>query len=293
MSQLKVTLCFHEDAGHVTNQALSDITQTLESYHFVVSHLNLADIDKESIKDHFKKTDIVLAYGGDGTVHHVLQHLLEMNSPPIYGIIPGGTANDFARTLNMPINPMKAAEVIGQLKTEKIDIGEFNNHYFLNFFGLGLVTETKQAVSASSTKELLGRFSYYLNSLRSLNNPKPFHLNLRSNTKNYDGDAIMVMVGNGQYTGGVRAFFNQADTSDGAFDVLIIKDASARSLFDIVKANITPDPEQLEGIDYFRATELEIDTTPTQPIDCDGEDGGVTPATLKILPQRLTMLTGR
>lgn len=292
MSDLQITLCFHEDAGQVDRDRLNDIVSTLERTHFSVTELNLANTTNQDINSAFQDSHIVTAYGGDGTVHHVLQHVINCPKPPIFAIIPGGTANDFARTLNMPMNPVKAAEMIIKQQTKQIDIGQFNDHYFLNFFGIGLVTETKQAVSESGIKATLGRFSYYLSSLQSLNAPEPFSVSVKSDTRHYEGDAIMVMVGNGQYTGGVRAFFNQADMSDGAFDVLIIKNVSARSLFEIIKANITPDPKQLEGIEYFRATDIDITTTPAQQIDCDGEDGGTTPVNITILPQHITMITG-
>ncbi|GEM04715.1 bis(5'-nucleosyl)-tetraphosphatase [Halolactibacillus miurensis] len=292
MSDLQITLCFHEDAGQVDRDRLNDIVSTLERTHFSVTELNLANTTNQDINSAFQDNHIVIAYGGDGTVHHVLQHVINCPKPPIFAIIPGGTANDFARTLNMPMNPVKAAEMIVKQQTKQIDIGQFNDRYFLNFFGIGLVTETKQAVSESGTKATLGRFSYYLSSLQSLNAPEPFSVSVKSDTRHYEGDAIMVMVGNGQYTGGVRAFFNQADMSDGAFDLLIIKNVSARSLFEIIKANITTDPKQLEGIEYFRATDIDITTTPPQQIDCDGEDGGTTPVNITILPQHITMITG-
>ncbi len=292
MTNKTITLCFHEAAGQVDRTILNNIISTLEKGDFSVTELNLAGATDETITSNFKVSGIVIAYGGDGTVHHVLQHVLALEAPPTFAIIPGGTANDFARTLNMPMNPVKAAQTIVNQETKQIDVGAFNGRYFLNFFGIGLVTETKQAVSESESKETLGRFSYYLNSLQTLNAPEPFSVSVRGDHNHYEGDAIMVMVGNGQYTGGVRAFFNQADMTDGAFDVLIIKNVSARSLFEIVKANITPDPKQLEGIEYFRTTTLEINATPPQQIDCDGEDGGETPATLTVLPEHVTMITG-
>jgi len=292
MSDKTITLCFHEDAGQVDRTILNDIITILEKGDFSVTQLNLADATNEEITSNFNDSDIVIAYGGDGTVHHVLQHVLAVEATPTFAIIPGGTANDFARTLNMPMSPVKAAKMIIKQQTKQIDVGQFNGRYFLNFFGIGLVTETKQAVSESESKATLGRFSYYLNSLQTLNAPEPFNVSIKGNNRHYEGEAIMVMVGNGQYTGGVRAFFNQADMTDGAFDVLIIKNVSARSLFEIVKANITPDPKQLEGIEYFRASSLEITATPPQQIDCDGEDGGETPATLTVLPEHLTMITG-
>jgi YegS/Rv2252/BmrU family lipid kinase len=292
MSDIQITLCFHEDAGQVDRAVLNDIVSTLESTCFSVTVLNLANVTNQNIHSAFDESDIAIAYGGDGTVHHVLQHVINCPKPPIFAIIPGGTANDFARTLNMPMNPVKAAKIIIKQQTKQIDVGQFNDRYFLNFFGIGLVTETKQAVSESGTKATLGRFSYYLSSLQSLNTPKPFSASVKSDTRHYKGEAIMVMVGNGQYIGGVRAFFNQADISDGAFDVLIIKNMSARSLFEIIKANITPDPKQLEGIEYFRATDIDITTTPPQQIDCDGEDGGTTPANIKLLSKHITMITG-
>ena len=166
MSEKTITLCFHEDAGQVDRTILNDIITILEKGDFSVTQLNLADATNEEITSNFNDSDIVIAYGGDGTVHHVLQHVLAVEATPTFAIIPGGTANDFARTLNMPMSPVKAAKMIIKQQTKQIDVGQFNGRYFLNFFGIGLVTETKQAVSESESKATLGRFSYYLNSLQ-------------------------------------------------------------------------------------------------------------------------------
>ncbi|GEN57116.1 bis(5'-nucleosyl)-tetraphosphatase [Halolactibacillus alkaliphilus] len=292
MKKLSIVLCFHEDAGQVNKETIRELTHLIQKKAHMLTLLNLKDKTKETIMNELSRVDLVIAYGGDGTVHHVLQYVLQCDKQPMYAIIPGGTANDFARALHMPLQPVKAIESILKLKTTVVDVGQYDDRYFLNFFGVGLVTDTKQAVSVADTKATLGRFSYYLSSLQSLQSPETFQLTLTSDTKNYQGNAIMVMVGNGQYTGGVRAFFNQANVNDGKFDVLIIKEISAQSLLEMIKTNITPNTESLEGIDYFHATELTIETTPNKPIDCDGEDGGETPAKLFIQKHALTMITG-
>lgn len=60
----------------------------------------------------------------------------------------------------------------------------------------------------------------------------------------------------------------------------------------MIKTHITPNTQDLEGIDYFHATEITIDTKPNKSIDCDGEDGGKTLAQLFIKKHALTMITG-
>ena len=71
MSEKTITLCFHEDAGQVDRTILNDIIATLEKGDFSVTQLNLADATSEEVTSNFNDSDIVIAYGGDGTVHHV------------------------------------------------------------------------------------------------------------------------------------------------------------------------------------------------------------------------------
>ena len=71
MSEKTITLCFHEDAGQVDRTILNDIITILEKGDFSVTQLNLADATNEEITSNFNDSDIVIAYGGDGTVHHV------------------------------------------------------------------------------------------------------------------------------------------------------------------------------------------------------------------------------
>lgn len=82
--------------------------------------------------------EIIISLGGDGTLHEVINGIAELNNPPLIGILPDGTCNDFARSLKIPLNLKEAAENI--LKTENEEIKDkagmmivLNGHYTGSF----------------------------------------------------------------------------------------------------------------------------------------------------------------
>ncbi|MEW5596250.1 YegS/Rv2252/BmrU family lipid kinase [Peribacillus frigoritolerans] len=86
-----------------------------------------------------EEMDVVFVLGGDGTVHECVNGLSPLQRRPLFGILPGGTCNDFSRTLKIPQNVRQAAEALVNGKVRPIDIGKSNNDYFSNFWGgLGL-----------------------------------------------------------------------------------------------------------------------------------------------------------
>lgn len=240
-----------------------------------------------------RKSDLLIVAGGDGTVYEVINALCKLNNPPPLAIIPGGTCNDFSRAIGMDQDPVIATEQIIDLNIKSIDVGKTDSQYFLNFWGIGLVTSVSENINPN-IKQLLGRASYYLSTLKQMNEKDPFYYNIETPFKRYQGNADMILVSNGPYTGGMKPFFPNAKITDGLFDVLIIKEAKLQSLLSLIKSTVTSTtPYEMDGLIYFQTPKLSINTMPTQDIDCDGERLNFrTPTQLKLLKQHLRMVIG-
>ncbi|WP_251025301.1 MULTISPECIES: diacylglycerol kinase family protein [unclassified Bacillus (in: firmicutes)] len=190
----------------------------------------------------------------------------------------------------MSQDPFQALDQILEGKEEKVDVGHANDQYFLNFWGIGLITQVSENIE-SDKKETLGRLSYYMSAIHTVKEAIPFNLTLTSNKMNYDGEAVMVIVGNGPFTGGLKAFFPKNSIQDGMFDVLILKGTSVPTFWSILKSSIfNKDLFNKEEIVHFQTNELTISCNPQQQIDCDGEHNYKTPTKLTVLPKHLTMI---
>ena len=101
------------------------------------------DFSRNPFNGH-ETVDLVVVAGGDGTVNYVVNRMKEKHLDLLLGIIPAGTANDFAGALGMEKNPVKAAAQLLGGTEERVDCGRVNDHYFVNIFSFGIFTTTSQ-----------------------------------------------------------------------------------------------------------------------------------------------------
>ncbi len=238
-----------------------------------------------------KHADLIIGAGGDGTIYELINAISPLEQRPAFGIIPGGTCNDFSKAIGLSQDPLNAAEQICMQRFRAIDVGKCNHQYFLNFWGIGLITEVSTNINPK-VKESFGRLSYYLSALQTISQEKTFHLKLESDQCGYEGEAAMVIVGNGPFTGGIRAFFPDSDIEDGKLEVMIVESNRFQTFFDMLRAKVMNDVPNSEEILYFQTDRLSIETAPTQTIDCDGEREFTTPSTITILPRHINMAVG-
>jgi diacylglycerol kinase (ATP) len=239
-----------------------------------------------------EKADVIIAAGGDGTVHELSEALASLEgNVPVFAVLPGGTCNDFSRALGMSQDPIEAALQLSQKKIRAIDIGEFDGHYFTNFWGIGLITHVSEAVNPS-TKDRFGRLAYYLSAARSFQTCDPFHIQLKCEEFHFEGRAAMFLAVNGPFTGGMKPFFPDTDIQDGKLDCLLIEKPSVSFIWEVLQNRLTDSSFQGEGYHYFQTDAVQIQTTPHQLIDCDGEREHETPSTIRCLQQKLVSLTG-
>ncbi|MEK4300589.1 diacylglycerol kinase family protein [Oceanobacillus sp. FSL W8-0428] len=249
---------------------------------------------KRFVEQHAEEIDLLIAGGGDGTVFEIMNALVPLENRPVFAILPGGTCNDFSRTLGISQKPLEALEQIIMQKCMHVDIGSYHKHYFLNFWGIGIISKVAEEMD-DANKQLLGRISYYLNTSKLVFQDKAFSLKIRSEELHYDEKAELLVVGNGSYLGGIQSFFPHADVQDGKFDVLIVKEAKLKYLKKWLEAKIQddyPENEKDDDIIYFRTSKLEVSASPEQNIDCDGEFLDKTPAIVEVLPKHLKMIYG-
>ncbi|PTM59929.1 diacylglycerol/lipid kinase family protein [Desmospora activa] len=236
--------------------------------------------------------DLIIAAGGDGTVYEVVNALAALNQRPRFAILPGGTCNDFSRALGMEQDPLHAVEQILAYNEKQIDVGYSQpGGYFLNFWGIGLITRISDGID-STEKERLGRLAYYMSAAQHLQVTRPFQLEVKGTEVAFTGPADMLIAGNGSFVGGVRGFFPYSRLDDGMMDVLIIKETSFEGAWSMLLSHLTKEWPESDDFLYFQTPSLKVKASPAQEVDCDGEKGRMTPTELTILPRHLTVLMG-
>lgn len=208
--------------------------------------------------------DLVVICGGDGTINYVVNALKskEMNLP--LGIIPSGTANDFANMLGLSKDAVTAARDILCGVERKVDCGRVNDMWFVNIFSFGLFTTTSQHTS-DAVKHRVGKLAYILEGAKELLHYEAIPLHIRCGDAELDVDSVMVLVFNGQTAGGFR-LVEGASVDDGVLDCIILqKQNDLRTIFSAVKYLSDRVPDM--GVLHLRSSHFDF-TSPLSP-DCD------------------------
>ena len=214
----------------------------------------------------------ILIAGGDGTVDILINYMMERDIKLPIGILPMGTANDYAKYIGIPKDISKALEKMFRLPSMKMDVGKINEKYFINVASTGLLTDVSQKTH-SELKNAIGKLAYYIKGLEQIPTFRKIPVKFTSEEKTYDGDMYALLVFNGR-TAGNLDFAYKSKANDGLFDVILIK-ASFKEIFPLLAKMLRGDHlEDPVGLLYFQTKELFIETTDELIVsDIDGERG--------------------
>lgn len=214
----------------------------------------------------------ILIAGGDGTVDILINYMMERDIRLPIGILPMGTANDYAKYIGIPKDISKALEKMFRLPPMKMDVGKINEKYFINVASTGLLTDVSQKTH-SELKNAIGKLAYYIKGLEQIPTFRKIPVKFTSEEKKYDGDMYALLVFNGR-TAGNLDFAYKSKANDGLLDVILIK-ASFKEIVPLLAKMLRGDHlEDPVGLLYFQTKELFIETTDELIVsDIDGERG--------------------
>jgi YegS/Rv2252/BmrU family lipid kinase len=162
----------------------------------------------------------IVVAGGDGTLHSMLPEVIERKVP--LGVIPLGTANDFARSLQLPEDPVAAAEAITDNCVRSVDLGVANGHYFLNATGIGLGPELTKRLDQDKKKRL-GVFAYLESLMEVIGKRRNRYAIITVDGREIRTSFLQITVANGRYYGGGMSVSEDADINDGLLHILVVK----------------------------------------------------------------------
>lgn len=260
----------------------------------VFRSINHGDIDqhiKEMDKDYY---DTIVVSGGDGTINIVVNAIMNYGIKARLGIIPSGTANDFATFLKIPKEPDEAAKIITEKNLSPADIGLANGRYFINVCAAGLMSNISQHID-TDFKNALGKLAYYIKGIEQIPNFVPIPVKITNSTEVIEEDVYMYIVLNSAGTGGFEKLVPDASINDGLFDFVGFKATTIRELAMIFFKVFTGDYLKEPGIIHFKDSYIKIECKDASPemneTDLDGEQGPYMPIEIKNIPSAIMIYT--
>ncbi len=234
-----------------------------------------------------EQIDLVVICGGDGTINYVVNAMRAMNLDYPLGIIPAGTANDFAGAIGASSRTLKAARQIVNGVEQRIDCGRVNGMYFVNIFSFGMFTTTSQH-TPEKIKRHIGKAAYLIEGSKELHNREFIPLHVVHDNGEFEVDSMITLIFNGE-TAGKFPLARNASIRDGLLDCMIMRKCgtfegawAAAKLIVLGREN--------EDIIHIRSSKLQI-TSPLSPLtDMDGQPSAEFPLEIECLPGNLRII---
>jgi YegS/Rv2252/BmrU family lipid kinase len=229
----------------------------------------------------------VVVGGGDGTIGAAAGLLADLppDVRPALGVLALGTANDFARTLDLPRSVEEACAVVARGKVVDVDLGRADGKPFLNVASLGLSVGVTRALRPG-LKKWLGPAAYPVATLAAYRRLEPFGARLTFPDGDFEpielDDLLQVAVGNGRHYGGGNTIAPDAGIDDHTLDVCAISRGRLRdhvSIARLLKSGSFIDHQQVQQL-TTRA--IEVTTYDGQPVNLDGEIAASTPVRFEV-----------
>ena len=251
----------------------------------------------------------VIAGGGDGTVNEVVNGLMGLprDQRPVMGVVPLGSANDFARSIGLPLAPQQALEAVCQFDPQAIDVVLIKatqskallvaqnedtqgpasqrhvsqcyvNQCYVNQYYVNMLTGGFGAEVTSSTpkrlKRLLGGGAYSIMGAVKAWRHRSYQGTLNWGAGEVEASLLLLGLGNGRQSGGGQLLAPKARLNDGYLDVLMVRDFSSMTKLPQLMEELKSFPAEGEFVSYFATRKITVTSYPKEacwPLTLDGE----------------------
>jgi diacylglycerol kinase (ATP) len=227
----------------------------------------------------------VAVAGGDGTVKLAVQEMAF--SGAALGIIPQGTANNFATALRLPNELEPALRIVADGHEREVDLGKIGDRYFTEAAGVGLFADALLLYGSRTGKNVFKAFYTLLRLVMSFH---AHRVRLTADDKVLQERAVMCTVANTFRIGLAEPVAPGARLSDGMLDIVVVGDLNRRELFQYYRAMKAQAHLQLPKVTRVRAQEVTIESRHRMPVHCDDEIVGTTPVTISAMAGALKVL---
>ncbi len=235
--------------------------------------------------------DGIIACGGDGSVKYIGGLLAKKGLDIPLGVLPNGTCNDFARSLGLPLDLLKCAEVLAKGRSKAVDIGLINDtEYFVNEVAGGMLVNVSYNVD-DSLKQKIGSLAYYLAGMSELAKIKTVPLKIETEEgEEYNIDAYLFLALNGTDAAGMSGLIKEALMDDGALDILVFKKSDIIGMTDTLLKLVTTADFQEKCVERIRTKGCRITCTENLATTLDGEKGPALPLDIRMIRKAINVL---
>ena len=218
--------------------------------------------------------DLVVCHGGDGTLNETLNGLMRLpaaHRPPL-GYLPGGSTNDFAASLGIPLSPPAAARSSMRRQPRVLDVGRFNDRFFAYVASFGAFTRTAYTVP-QDVKNAFGHAAYFLAGVKDLETLRPYPMKLKADGERLDGEYLFGAVSNSTSIAGMMKLPERdVSLNDGRFELLLVPvPRTAAALQATIYALLAQDYENSDGLIFRHVENVVAESAENIPWTLDGE----------------------
>ena len=268
----KVTFIINPISGHGKKKTIERSIEKYLDSRFVVD-IKYTEAAKHAIelsKIASEDSDIVVAVGGDGSIHEVAQSLVSTNTK--LAIIPMGSGNGLARHLNIPLDVRKAIDLINQSKSKKIDVLDFGDSYGFNVSGIGFDAHIAHEFAHYHKR---GFVSYLKISLTEFLKYKAKKYSIQIDDKEaFEMDAFSISIANSSQFGNNAFIAPNAIIDDGLFELVIISPFRKRDSPALGIKLFTKQIDKSRFLTVYQAKKLTIKAQELFEVHKDGEAVG-------------------
>lgn len=242
--------------------------------YLVTVHPTQAHGDGQSfMAAHIGQADLVVVSGGDGTLDEVVTALMEAGQHTPIGYIPAGSTNDFGSSLGIPKLMPEAAQNIMNGIPQPIDVGAFNDTYFVYIAAFGIFTDVSYETD-QGMKNAFGHFAYLMEAGKRVFNIPSYHIMAEADGIRYEGNYCYGMVTNARSVGGMKNITGtHVDLSDGLFEVTLVHTpVTPIDVNEIITSILTGDYHS-DLVEHFQTTKITLESSQEIAWTLDGEYG--------------------
>lgn len=255
------------------NRHLTDILLMFtQAGYEVTTHMTLGRGDAAAVaREKGKDVDLVVCCGGDGTLNETITGLLSAGADTPIGYIPAGSTNDFASSLKLPTNILKAAQTIVEGEPVSYDVGRFGDRYFSYVASFGAFTRSSYA-TPQNIKNALGHTAYVLSGITELSQIRNEHVKMEIDGQVVEGDFLFGAICNSTSVGGILTLDpKQVDMGDGLFEILLVRaPENLAEIHECIQA-LQSQKYNCAMLTFRSARRVRIFADPDMPWTLDGE----------------------
>lgn len=215
--------------------------------------------------------DMIIACGGDGTLHDVLNGVFQNNLCTPVGYIPLGSTNDFASGLG--IHFRNAVELIQKDNRKRVDVGRFNGEYFSYVAAFGTITTVSYS-TPQNIKNSLGYMAYIIEGIKQITQMRSYRVHFNINQKEAEDDILIGIISNSLSVAGVKSKKMDRSLDDGLIEYLLIKKPNHIIELQTVVALLLQERYDEKYMYYGKAATLNFHFDEEVEWTLDGEFGG-------------------